>query len=165
MSEHSAELDHIEQCSCPPPYAECEHPPCDCAGCLVAAHPRGIPSGPAAIHFGPMPGCLDLWESEATCEHAALIPSESDAITQAHEKGFEAGYAQACEDFGRTSVAIAIETLCQAQAEWSSQYDETTRTHPKSVKVRAALRMAAVLAGERADAITPPGLPTPGAPQ
>ena len=44
---------------------------------LVAAHPHGIPEGPAAIHFCPVPGCLDIWESEATCEHAGLIPDQA----------------------------------------------------------------------------------------
>jgi hypothetical protein len=54
--------------------------------------------------------------------------------------------------------ACAVLALRQAQAEWASEYDLVTREHPDSRKVRAALRMASELAGQRADALsTPPG--------
>lgn len=42
--------------------------------------------------------------------------AESDALTKAHEDGYEAGYAQACEDFGRTSAAVAADALREAAA-------------------------------------------------
>jgi len=40
-----------------------------------------------------------------------------DAATEAHEKGYEAGYAQACDDFGQTSAAIARQSLLNAADE------------------------------------------------
>lgn len=48
---------------------------------------------------------------------------------------------------------VAGDALRHAQAEWASEYDIVTREHPNSKKIRAALRMASVLAGERADLI------------
>lgn len=50
----------------------------------------------------------------------------------------------------------AATALRQAQAEWASEYDRVTRERPKSTKIRAALRMASQLAGERADALSTP---------
>lgn len=65
---------------------------CSClGGCeveyeLVTLTPRGIPSGPAGIHFCPVPGCLDIWESEATCKHAAWIP-DSAVVAEYERRG------------------------------------------------------------------------------
>lgn len=37
MTEPRTEIDHIAECACPPPFADCAHPPCDCPRCLRLA--------------------------------------------------------------------------------------------------------------------------------
>lgn len=75
----------------------------------------------------------------------------------------DAAIDQVIADATRTVAhpECAALALRQAQAEWSSEYDRVTRDHPGNHKVRAALRMASELAGQRAaDLVSRPGEPT-----
>lgn len=132
------------------PDACCCHEPCVIPACHVPGAPGRQVSTPPG-QGAPAPDLTDendhtLADAEKRLRDWLMEHSEGGEMWMIVKGGFRRSYRVGQSD-----------ALRQAQAEWTSKYDETTRTHPKSVKVRAALRMAATLAGERADQISPHG--------
>lgn len=115
---------------------------------IVATHPNGIPSGPAAIHFCPVPGCLDIWESEATCEHAALVPVSE------HETEFD---QIAAVDAAMSAQALAAWRSADARA-GLSDYDALLQHADALTRWSERLRMAmrGDLTGDEGWLSTPP---------